>query len=54
VAEGIEGLEELAGVPICGAAGDQQAAAVGRESKSQRPCQKAGRDIRNRPQLETH
>ena len=29
VAEGIEGLEELAGVPICGAAGDQQAALFG-------------------------
>ena len=29
VAEGIEGLEELAGVPICGAAGDQQAALLG-------------------------
>lgn len=30
VAEGIEGLEELAGVPICGAAGDQQARCSGR------------------------
>ena len=29
VAEGIEGLEALAGVPICGAAGDQQAALFG-------------------------
>ena len=29
VAEGIEGLEVLAGVPICGAAGDQQAALFG-------------------------
>ena len=29
VAEGIEGLESLAGVPICGAAGDQQAALFG-------------------------
>ena len=29
VAEGIEGLETLAGVPICGAAGDQQAALFG-------------------------
>ena len=29
VAEGIEGLEALAGVPICGAAGDQQAALLG-------------------------
>ena len=29
VAEGIDGLEELAGVPICGAAGDQQAALFG-------------------------
>ena len=29
VAEGIEGLEELAGVPVCGAAGDQQSALFG-------------------------
>ena len=29
VAEGIEGLEALSGVPICGAAGDQQAALFG-------------------------
>jgi len=29
VAEGIEGLEALAGVPVCGAAGDQQAALFG-------------------------
>ena len=29
VAEGIEGLEALAGVPICGAAGDQQSALFG-------------------------
>ncbi len=29
VAEGIPGLEALAGVPICGAAGDQQAALLG-------------------------
>jgi glycerol kinase len=29
VASGIQGLEELAGVPVCGAAGDQQAALFG-------------------------
>ncbi len=29
VAEGIKGLEELAGVPVCGAAGDQQSALFG-------------------------
>ena len=29
VAEGIEGLERLAGVPVCGAAGDQQSALFG-------------------------
>ena len=29
VAEGIEGIEALAGVPICGSAGDQQAALLG-------------------------
>ncbi len=29
VADGIEGLEELAGVPVCGAAGDQQSALFG-------------------------
>ncbi len=29
VAEGIEGLEALAGVPVCGAAGDQQSALFG-------------------------
>ncbi len=29
VAEGVEGLEALAGVPVCGAAGDQQAALFG-------------------------
>ena len=29
VAEGVEGLEDLAGVPVCGAAGDQQAALFG-------------------------
>ena len=29
VAEGVEGLEELAGVPVCGAAGDQQSALFG-------------------------
>ena len=40
VAEGIEGLEELAGVPICGAAGDQQAALFGQG------CFKPG-DVKN-------
>ncbi|MBE7009318.1 MAG: glycerol kinase GlpK, partial [Ruminococcaceae bacterium] len=29
VADGIEGLEDLAGVPVCGAAGDQQSALFG-------------------------